>query len=79
MAKVDIGSLKRLLKRYPELKANLAYARTIILCNTEGLGDFVTIMVVGEDDISPETLILKEELLKFARSVEAHFGTGKDE
>jgi len=71
MAKVDIGKLRKMFRKEPELAATVAYASKAILINTESFGEYATFMVFGQEESTPEIIISKAELLRFANEVQA--------
>lgn len=74
MAKVDIGKLRKLLKTEPTMATTVAYGTRMLLCNVESLGDYVSFIVHGVEDGTPEIIMHKNELLRFAREIEAKLG-----
>lgn len=77
MAKVDIGKLKKLIKKEPEMAEQLAYGTKAILCNVNNMGEFASFMIFGTDSGTPEIVMRKDELLRFAREIEAKVGPQK--
>lgn len=69
MAKVDIGELKELIERQPDLQPTLALGTRIILNTGVNLGDYASIILCGTDEMTPETIISKKELVRFAKDV----------
>lgn len=69
MAKVDIGKLKKMLKKQPELETTLAVGLKGIVCNYSSLGEYASIMIVGTEESTPEILMQKSELRKFAQEI----------
>lgn len=69
MAKVNIGKLKKMLKQQPEMETRVAYGIKAIVCNHVAFGEYATIMVFGPDDGTPEILMPKSELRRFANEI----------
>lgn len=74
MAKVDIGKLRKMFNKEPDIAATVAYGTRMIMCNTETFGDFATFIIYGHEDGTPEIIMRKDELLRFAREIEAKLG-----
>lgn len=69
MSKVDIGELEELIKRQPDLAANVAHGMRVILANTTQMGEYASFIVYGPHEGTPEIIIRKDELLRFAKEV----------
>lgn len=69
MSQVDVGDLEKLITARPELVATMALGKRIILNNAVNLGDYVPFIVCGVDEFSPEIVIKKDELVRFAKEV----------
>lgn len=69
MTKVDIGELKELIEKNPDITLTLALASRLILNTSVNLGDYVTFIVAGIDDVTPEIVVSKKELRRFAKDV----------
>lgn len=67
--KYNIGELKKLLENEPEMAETVAFAQRIILITAANFGDFTSFIVCGREETTPEIVILKSELLKFAHEV----------
>lgn len=69
MAKVDIGKLRKMLKAQPEMQTRVAHGIKAIVANDRNFGDFATIVVIGFDESTPEILMQKTELVRFAQEI----------
>lgn len=70
MSQVDIGELKELIDKNPDIAATLSLGTRVILGGQNvNLGDYTTFIVFGIDEMSPEIVIKKEELRRFAQDV----------
>lgn len=70
MSQVEIGELKELIAKNPDIAATLTLSNKLILGGQNiNLGDYTTFLVAGIDEISPEIVIKKAELLRFANEV----------
>lgn len=76
MTKVDIGELKELIKRQPDLATNVAHGMRIILTPQNNLGDYASFIVYGPEEGTPEIIMRKDELLRFAKEVISKFEPG---
>lgn len=74
MAKVQIGKLRKMLRADPDMETQLAYALGVIICNYHAFGEYASFMVIGADSSSPEIVIKKSDLIKFAHEVLAKLG-----
>lgn len=69
MTKVDIGELKEIITGSPDITPTLALGTRIIMTNNQRLGDYTTFIVAGVDEFTPEIVITKKELKRFAQEV----------
>lgn len=69
MAKVEVGKLEKLLKAQPGMETQLALGVRAIVCNNTSLGDYASIMIVGANDDTPEIVMAKTELRRFAQEI----------
>lgn len=75
MSKVDVGDLKKLIKQQPDMAATVAFAQRILLISAANFGDFTSFVVAGREETTPEIIVSKTELVKFAREVIEKHGT----
>lgn len=69
MTKVDIGELKELLEKQPDLAPTLALGTRLILNSKVNLGDYASMIVFGTDEMTPEIVMPKKELRRFAEEI----------
>lgn len=69
MGKVEVGKLKELITNQPDMAATLALGTKMVFTNNKQLGEFTSFLVAGTDEITPEILIRKSELKRFAKEV----------
>lgn len=69
MTKVEVGNLKELLKAQPDMETQLALGIKAIVCNDASLGDYASIMILGTEQTSPEIVMPKAELRRFAQEI----------
>lgn len=69
MAKVDIGKLRKMLKAQPEMETSIAYGIKAIVANDRAFGEFASIIVLSAEDSTPEILMQKTELIRFAHEI----------
>lgn len=69
MSKVEVGKLKELLKAHPDMGTQLAFGVRGVVCNNTSLGDYASIMIMGANDSTPEIVMAKTELRRFAQEV----------
>jgi hypothetical protein len=73
MSKVDIGDLKKLILKQPDIATRLALAIRMIHTPNVNLGDYTSFIIAGTEEFTPEIIVKKTELLKFAREfIERH-------
>lgn len=65
----DTGALKKMLTAQPEMAPTLACGVRAIVCNDTSFGDFASIMIVGTEDATPEIVMSKTELIRFAHEI----------
>lgn len=75
MTKVDIGELKDLIKRQPEIVATVAFAQRIIINGAVNLGDYTSIIIAGSDETTPEIIVSKSELIRLAHESIEKYGS----
>jgi hypothetical protein len=67
--KVDIGELEELIKNQPDLAPTLALGKRLILNTSTNLGDYASMIVFGTEEMTPEIVISKKELRRFAEEI----------
>lgn len=66
---MNIGELRKMLKAQPEMASSIAYGIKAIVANDRGLGEFASIIVLGAESSTPEILMQKSELIRFANEI----------
>lgn len=69
MAKVDIGKLRKMLRAQPDMATSVAYGIKAIVANDRNFGDFASIIIMGAEDSTPEIVMQKTELIRFAHEI----------
>lgn len=69
MAKVDVGKLRKMLRQQPDMATQVAYGSKAIVANSQSFGEHATIIVMGTEEATPEILMSKTELVRFAHEI----------
>lgn len=69
MSKENTGELEKILKAQPSLAAEMALGKRLILNTSVNLGDYVSFIVMGTEEMTPEIIISKAELRRFANEI----------